>query len=91
MASLRRPHARVDADEEHADAGPQPIAQPQLRPDRLDQLPIRSMRSHSSSVTGITDSRDMRTSGNEANALSAFTAASVTGDFSFFTGTTSTA
>src|SRR3989442_13813364 len=55
------------------------------------QPAIASMRFHSSSVTGITERRDIRTSGNDANALSAFTAASVTGDFNFSTGTRSTA
>src|SRR5262249_11067451 len=57
----------------------------------VGQPAIASMRSHSSSVTGITDRRDIRTSGNDANALSAFTAASVTGDFSLFSGTMSMA
>src|SRR5207237_8911062 len=55
------------------------------------QPAIASIRFHSSSVTGITERRDVRTSGNDANDLSAFTAASVTGDLTFFTGETSMA
>src|SRR5437016_1940119 len=58
---------------------------------RYDESAIASIRLHSSSVTGITERRDNRTNGNDANALSAFTAAKVTGDFTFFTGTTSIA
>src|SRR5437016_5509114 len=56
-----------------------------------DQRAMASIRFHSSSVTGITERRDIRTSGNDANASSALMAASVTGDFSFCTGTMSMA
>ena len=49
------------------------------------------IRSHTSSSTGITDNRGIRTRGNDANDASALIAASVTGFFSFFTGSTSTA
>src|SRR5437870_11383191 len=62
-----------------------------LKNDNGGQRAIASIRFHSSSVTGITERRDIRTSGNDANALSALTAASVTGDFIFFTGVTSMA
>ena len=46
---------------------------------------------HSASLTGITDRRGTRVRTNVENALSALIAASVTGFFSFFTGSTSTA
>jgi 1,4-alpha-glucan branching enzyme len=45
----------------------------------------------SASVTGITERRGIRVRMNVANALSALIAASVTGRFSFLTGSTSTA
>jgi len=41
-------------------------------------------------VTGITDSREIRTSANVLNDGSALISASVTGRFSFLTGSTST-
>src|SRR5437870_13548503 len=62
-----------------------------LKNDNGGQRAIASVRFHSSAVTGITERRDIRTSGNDANALSALTAFKVTADFSFFSGTTSTA
>ena len=52
---------------------------------------ISTIRFHSSSDTGMTDSRGTRVRTNVANRLSALIAASVTGAFSFFTGSTSTA
>ena len=52
---------------------------------------ISRIRFHSSSDTGITDSRGTRVRTNVANLLSALIDASVTGAFSFLTGSTSTA